>query len=73
MTGVSSIQYTLREMCPYSEFFWSVFSLIRTEYGDIWSIFPYSVRIRENTEQNTDGRFSPNDNFVLSFQVDKSY
>ena len=24
---------TLREKCPYSEFFWSVFSRIRTEYG----------------------------------------
>ena len=26
---------TLREKCPYSEFFWSVFSHIRTEYGDL--------------------------------------
>ena len=26
---------TLREKCPYSEFFWSVFSCIRTEYGKI--------------------------------------
>ena len=24
---------TLREKCPYSEFSWSIFSLIRTEYG----------------------------------------
>ena len=24
---------TLREKCPYSELFWSVFSRIRTEYG----------------------------------------
>ena len=24
----------LREMCPYSEFFWSVFSCIQTEYGE---------------------------------------
>ena len=29
-----SLKYpTLREKCPYSEFFWSVFSCIRTEYG----------------------------------------
>ena len=29
-----SLKYpTLREECPYSEFFWSVFSCIRTEYG----------------------------------------
>ena len=30
-------------------FFWSVFSLIRTEYGEILCISPYSVRMRENT------------------------
>ena len=42
---------TLREKCPYSEFFWSLFSRIRTEYGDIWSISPYSIRMRENTDQ----------------------
>ena len=32
-------------------FFWSVFSHIRTEYGEIRSISPYSVGIRENTDQ----------------------
>ena len=32
-------------------FFWSVFSSTRTEYGQIRSISPYSVRIRENTDQ----------------------
>ena len=42
---------TLREMCPYSEFFWPVFSRIRTEYGEIRSISPHSVRLRENTDQ----------------------
>ena len=26
---------TLREKCPYSELFWSVFSRIRPEYGEI--------------------------------------
>ena len=31
-------------------FFWSLFSRIRTEYGEMWSIFPYSVRMRENTD-----------------------
>ena len=30
---------------------WSVFSRIRTEYGEIQSISPYSVRMRENTDQ----------------------
>ena len=43
---------TVPEMCPYSELFWSVFSRIRTENGEILRISPYSVRIRENTDQN---------------------
>ena len=32
-------------------FFWSVFSCIRTEYGETLRISPYSVRMRENTDQ----------------------
>ena len=32
-------------------FFWSVFSCIRTEYGEILLISPYSVRMRKNTDQ----------------------
>ena len=32
-------------------FFWSVFSNIRTEYGEIPCISPYSVQMRENTDQ----------------------
>ena len=32
-------------------FFWFVFSRIRTEYGKILRISPYSVRMRENTNQ----------------------
>ena len=43
---------SLRENCLYSELFWSVFSRIRTEYGEILRISPYSVRMRENTDQN---------------------
>ena len=31
--------------------FWSVFSCIRTEYGDLLCKSPYSVQIQENTEQ----------------------
>ena len=30
-------------------FFWSVFSCIRTEYCDLWCKYPHSVRIQENT------------------------
>ena len=39
------------EKCPYSEFVWSVFSRIRTEYGDWQSKSPYSVQMVENTAQ----------------------
>ena len=35
----------------HSEFFWSVFSHIRAEYGKIFRICPYSVQIRENADQ----------------------
>ena len=42
----------LREKCPYSELFWSVFFYIRTEYGEIRSISPYSVQMWENLDQN---------------------
>ena len=43
---------TRREKCPYSELFWSVLSRIWTEYREIRSIFPYSVQMQENTDQN---------------------
>ena len=42
----------LRKRYPYSELFWSAFPRIRTEYGETWSISPYSVRMRENADQN---------------------
>ena len=42
---------TLRKKYLYSEFFWSVFFRIRTEYKDLWSKFPYSVRMRKNEDQ----------------------
>ena len=42
----------LRKKCPFSGLFWSTFSRIQTEYGEIFCIFPYSVRTRENTDQN---------------------
>ena len=48
---------SLREKCPYTEFFWSVFSRIRTEYGEIRSVSPYSVRMRENTGQENSEHF----------------
>ena len=36
---------------PYSEFFWSVFSCIWTEYGEILRISQNSVRMRKNADQ----------------------
>ena len=41
------LYFSLREKCPYS-----AFSRIRTEYREILRISPYSVRMRENKEQN---------------------
>ena len=38
---------SLREKCPHSKFFWSVFSHVRTEYV----ISPYLVRMRKNADQ----------------------
>ena len=50
--------FTLREMCPYSEFFWSVFSRNQTEYGEIRNVSPYSVQMRKNTDQkNSEYRY----------------
>ena len=34
-------------------FFWSLFFHIQSEYGEILCISPYSVRVRENTDQKT--------------------
>ena len=51
---------SVRKKCPYSEFFWSVFSSILTEYGDLRSKSSYSVQMRKNTDQKDSeyGRFS---------------
>ena len=42
--------YPLREKSSYSEFFWFIFSSIRTEYGEIPSFSPYSTQIQENVD-----------------------
>ena len=44
---------TLRKECPYSEFFWSVFSWVWTEYGD-FRIQSKSRKIRTRKTPNTD-------------------
>ena len=57
---------SLRKKCPCSELFWYVFSRIRIKYGEIWSISPYSVLMRENGDQNNSkyGRFSSKDHCI---------
>ena len=49
---------SLREKCPHSEFFWSIFSRIRTEYGKIlavsFRIQSESGNIRTRKTSNTD-------------------
>ena len=42
---------SLRKKSLYLHFFWSVFSHIWTEYGNLQSKSPYSVRMRENADQ----------------------
>ena len=46
LSTVKALIWTLREMCPYSELFWSSFSRIRTEYEEI------PVQMLENADQN---------------------
>ena len=41
--SINNIKQTQREKCPYSEFFLSIFSRIRTKYGEIRGISPYSI------------------------------
>ena len=43
---------TLSEKCPYSGLFWSTFSPILAEYGEILLISPYSFQMQENKDQN---------------------
>ena len=64
---------SLRENCPYSELFWSAFSRIWTEYGEVLHISPYSVRTQENANQNNSeyGRFLRSVLFLVTFaQID---
>ena len=62
-------EISLHEKCPYSEFFWLVFSRIRTEYREIPRISSDLVRLRENTDQKT-----PNtDTFQAKYGRKKSW
>ena len=72
------MNYSLREKCPYSELFWSPFSCIRTEYGEILRISPCSVQMWKNGDQNKSeyGHFLPSDlevfgcNYLAATQQD---
>ena len=61
----------LRKKCSYSELFWSVLSHIRTEYGEIQSISPHSIRMRENADQNNSeyGHFLHSYGLVAHFLI----
>ena len=54
------LPFTLREKCPNTEFFWSLFARIRTEYGKIWtrknSVFGHSLRsVKSMAYENGEG------------------
>ena len=46
-----SLHFHCVKSAQIRSFLWSVFSCIRTEYGDLLRKSPYSVRILENTDQ----------------------
>ena len=48
---ILNYQHVKRKTCSYAEFFWSIFSHIRTEYKDLRSKSPYLVQMQENAEQ----------------------
>ena len=58
--------YSLREKRQYSDLFWSEFFCIRTKYGEILRISPYSVRMWENEDQNNSeyGHFLRSDCYI---------
>ena len=61
--------YALCKKCPHSDFYWSVFDHIRTDYGDIRCVSLYSVRMRKSMEQKNSkyGHFSRSD--YLCFKI----
>ena len=44
---------TVLKVSIFGPLFWSVFSRTRTKYREIQSIYPYSIRMGENTDQKT--------------------
>ena len=64
---------SLHKKCPYLKSFWSVFFRIGTKYEEILRISPYSVRMRENTDQNNSeyGCFLRNIYYSLFLSLEK--
>ena len=60
-------KYISTHKCPYVVLFWSIFSPIRIEYGEIQSISPDSVRMLENADQNNSeyGHFLRIDSWIV--------
>ena len=54
----------------YLELFWSLFPSIRTEYGKIWSISPYSFQKRKNIDHNNPdyGHFSLSAKYITAVE-----
>ena len=57
--------FTLHKKCPYSELFWSAFSHIRTEYGEI-RMWKNTEKMRTRITPNTDTLRSVNSWFYKS-------
>ena len=58
---------TVRKVSKYGDFTGPYFPHIRTEYGEILRISPYSVRMRQNTDQKNSvlGHISHSECFKL--------
>ena len=62
-------RFELCKKCPYSEFLWSVYSHIQTEYRDLSSKSSYSSQVKENTAQKN----SEYGHFLLRIELSVSY
>ena len=64
--------FSLVKSVQIQSFAWSVFSCVRTKYGDLRSKSPYSVRIQENTYQKKHfGHFSRSTKFANCIYITK--
>ena len=59
------LRYHCVKSVQIRSFFWSVFSCIRTECGDLLGKSPYSVRIQKNTDQSEYRKLRTRDNSVF--------